>query len=148
MKQTSAVLKSDFEIIFDASGLLNSYLMHHLQIEESESTPLFSYGFYYQKKLIGGVLFSDYRLNHDVWLSIYSSDKRWCQRRVLRAVFDMAFQGLKCNRVSALVQESNRKSQDLLERLGFQKEGTLRSFKAQNQENCLIYSLLKNERRF
>lgn len=101
-------------------------------------------GVRYENKLIAGVVFNDIRPKIDVWLTIFSTDKRWCNRRVLRAVFNIAFNFLECKRASVRVDALNEKSKKLVEGLGFQKEGLLRSFE-DNGHDAIIYSMLKNE---
>ena len=100
-----------------------------------------------KNELISGVVFHDIRPKIDVWLTIFSTDKRWCNRRVLRAIFDIAFNFLKCRRVSVKVDALNLKSRKLVEGLGFQKEGVLRCYE-DNGHDSVLYSMLKNECRW
>ena len=43
-------------------------------------------GIYLGSKLIAGVIFNNIRKGIDVWLTIYSENKRWCNRRILRLI--------------------------------------------------------------
>ena len=95
-------------------------------------------------KMIAGIIFNDLRPGRDVWLSIYSTNPRWCCRRVLRAVFETAFEAMKCRRVSLFVSRGNSASISLVERLGFKKEGMLRQYR-DNGEDCFVYGMLKSE---
>ena len=95
-------------------------------------------------KLIAGIIFNDLRPNVDVWLTIYSTDKRWCNRRVLRTVFNLAFEKMGCRRVSLFVSKDNEASIKLVEGLGFVREGLLRQYR-ENGSDCYVYGMLKQE---
>ena len=95
-------------------------------------------------KLIAGIIFNDLRPNIDVWLTIYSTDKRWCNRRVLRGVFGLAFDKMGCRRVNLFVSKDNEASIKLVEGLGFVREGLLRQYR-ENGSDCYVYGMLKNE---
>lgn len=95
-------------------------------------------------KIIAGIIMNDCRPGRDVWLTIYSTDKRWCCRRVLRCVFDLAFNKMKCRRVSLFVSKDNACSRNLVEKLGFVREGLLRQYR-DNGNDCFVYGMLKNE---
>ena len=90
------------------------------------------------------MIFNDIRVFQDVWLTIYTNDKHWCNRRVLKAIFYIAFNFLGCRRASVRVDATNKKSRKLVKRLGFKQEGVLREFE-DNGNDGLIYSMLKNE---
>ncbi len=95
-------------------------------------------------KLVGGVVFHDYRVKHDVWLTIYTTDRKWCNRKVLRRIFNFVFEDLKCQRASVLVDDDNEQSLNLVKRLGFRQEGFLRCFR-ENGKNAVLLGMLKNE---
>ena len=103
-----------------------------------------TFGFFYNKKPIGGLVFHDLRRHTDVWLTIYSIDKHWCTRRVLRLIFAMAFLQMDCKRVTILVRKGNRQSLDLVHRLGFKDEGVLRRY-WENGDDCHILGMLRSE---
>ncbi len=98
-------------------------------------------------KLLGALLFHDGYAAHDVWWTIYTVDKRWCQRHTLRRIFEAAFIDMKCRRIGIMVQEDNEKSLKLVRRLGFQEEGRLRQLGKDGQD-CIVFSMLKDECRF
>ena len=101
-------------------------------------------GIYLNNSLIAGVIFNDIRPNRDVWLSIYTENKKWCNRRVLRLIFDFVFSKIKAERASALVSKDNEPSKRMLEKLGFVREGLLRHYR-ENGKDCYIYGMLKSE---
>lgn len=95
-------------------------------------------------RMIAGIILNDWRPERDVWLTIYSTDKRWCCRRVLRCVFDLVFGKMKCRRVSLFVSKDNALSRNLVEKLGFVREGLLRQYR-DNGDDCFVYGMLINE---
>ena len=95
-------------------------------------------------ELIAGIIFNNLRPNVDVWLTIYSTNKKWCNRRVLRAIFNLAFNKMGCRRVSLFVSKDNEASINLVEGLGFVREGLLRQYR-ENGDDCYMYGMLKNE---
>lgn len=99
---------------------------------------------YRGSKLIAGIIFNDIRPGRDVWLTIYSTDKRWCSRRVLRCIFGLVFDEMECSRASLFVSKGNRPSIKLVEGLGFVREGLLRQYR-DNGDDCYVYGMLKNE---
>lgn len=101
-------------------------------------------GIYLADRLIAGVVFNDIRPNRDVWLSIYSENKKWCNRRVLRLIFDFVFDKIKAERASLFVSKDNEPSLNLVEKLGFVREGLLRHYR-NNGKDCYIYGMLKSE---
>ena len=103
-----------------------------------------TYGFFYNRKLAGALVFHDLRRHTDVWWTIYSIDKHWCTRKVLRLMFTIAFGKMDCRRISVLVSKSNRQSLDMVRRLGFKDEGLLRQCR-EDGEDCYILGMLRSE---
>lgn len=68
------------------------------------------------------ILYGDYTRD-DIRMHIASSSPRWCQRGILRALFDFPFGQLRVGRVTAIIQKSNRKARRFVERIGFRLEG-------------------------
>ena len=94
--------------------------------------------------MLGGLIFHSYRPNTEVWWTVYTVDKRWCNRRMLKVMFDIAFNKLKCRRISLLVSKSNVAGINFVKKLGFQQEGMFRVYR-ENGEDCYIFGMLKNE---
>lgn len=95
-------------------------------------------------KTIAGVLLNDVRHGRDVWMTIYSSDKRWATKSVIKYVFGIVFHLMECKRASVFVSVGNTKSFDMCQRLGFKKEGCLRQYR-DNGEDCYVMGMLKQE---
>lgn len=109
-----------------------------LQISLDELLEVASLGFVCGGKLIGGVVYGGYRKNRDVWLTIYSNDKKWCSRRILKIIFGFAFDELACRRVNVLVEVDNSASFSLVKRLGFVLEGRLREFSEKGKDTYIL----------
>ena len=95
-------------------------------------------------KTIAGVLLNDVRHGRDVWMTIYSSDKWWATKSVIKYVFGIVFHLMECKRASVFVSVGNTKSFDMCQRLGFKKEGCLRQYR-DNGEDCYVMGMLKQE---
>lgn len=103
-----------------------------------------SFGFFLNKKLLGALVFHDLRRHKEVWWTIYTVDKRWCNRKVLRLMFTIAFGRMDCRRISILVGKSNFQSLNLVRRLGFKEEGLLRQC-SDDGEDCYVLGMLRSE---
>lgn len=132
------------EIIQDSCGLIAHWVCSSLGESDAWVGENYTIGFVEGGKLVGGLIFNNYRPNHDVWWTIYTNDKRWCCRKVLRFIFDMAFNVLKCRRISLLVSVSNKACLNLVKKLGFKIEGRLRAFR-ENGEDAFVLSILNSE---
>ena len=98
--------------------------------------------------LIGGVVYNNARTNSDglvytLEMSIATVDKSWCNRRILRALFDLPFNVLQCRRITVLVDAGNEQVRRFDERLGFIHEGTLKE--GHPDDDCAIYRMLRDE---
>lgn len=101
-------------------------------------------GFAIGQKLIGGLIYHDIRYDRDLWWTIYTTDKRWCTRKILKMIFALAFDFYKVKRISILVSKDNFSCLKLVEKLGFKREGRLRQYR-DNGADCYIYGMLKSE---
>ena len=108
---------------------------------------LCSFAFAEDNKLLGGLVFHNYEPNHSVWWTVYSVDKRWCNRRMLRLMFGLAFEHFKCERINIIVDEDNIQSLNFVQKLGFKAEGRLRRFRDKNKDS-IVLGMLKSECRW
>lgn len=95
-------------------------------------------------KLIAGIIINDIRPERDCWLTIYSTDKRWCIKRVLKCVFGLIFNKMKCKRCSIFISKDNEASLRLCKKLGFTCEGLLRQY-ADDGQDRFVLGMLKSE---
>jgi RimJ/RimL family protein N-acetyltransferase len=100
-------------------------------------------------KLIGGFVYYDYMWRPDggnVWIAV-AGQGRWLTRKNLRIWFRYPFVQLGCNRVTSIVAKSNRKSRNLVERLGARREGCVRDIRGPGKSS-ILYGMLKSECRW
>ena len=97
-------------------------------------------------RLIGGAVYNNYA-GFMVDIHIATTDKRWCNRRVLKAVFEMAFDTLKCVRLNMMCAKNNKTMRRLASGLGFKQEGCNRKAHL-GTTDAISYGLLKSECRW
>lgn len=104
----------------------------------------YTIGFKLGHKLLGGLIYHNIRPQRDLWLTIYTADKRWCNRRVLKVIFSLAFNLWQVERISISVSANNTSCIKLVEKLGFRKEGVSRKY-MDDGSDCIFYGMLKSE---
>ena len=102
-----------------------------------------NFGFYKDDKIVGGVVFSEYRVE-DITFSGAFEDKGCFTRRNLRYFFDYPFNQLKCHRITAYTETDNKRANKLLKKLGFTHEGTMREI-SEKGKDANIYGMLDRE---
>ena len=133
-----------YRIVEDVNGEIAAWICRGLNEDMSWLRENLTLGFVYNGELAGGLIFHDYRPHHDVWLTIYTCDKHWCNREILATVFATAFQLLDCRRINILVSAGNTDCLSFVKRLGFKAEGLLRRYR-ENGEDCFIMGMLREE---
>lgn len=128
----------------DDTGYVIKWVCDGLGDKVEEYGPNLTIGVYLGKILIAGIIMNDLRNNLDVWLTIYSTNKRWCTKSVIKYVFGIVFNLMNCRRCNIFISKDNHKSLSLCERLGFKKEGLLRQYR-ENGTDCYILGMLKRE---
>ena len=99
-------------------------------------------------KLVGAVVFDNHRpAAKSVCVSIVLEDKTALTRKILADLFGFAFIQLGCMRMNAMIDESNQPSLNLIRRLGFIQEGTLRKA-SPTGGNVAIFGMLQDECRW
>ena len=94
------------------------------------------------QKLIAGVAYHNLR-DGQIEASIAITDKNWCNRKILYALFAYPFVQCNCHRILVTVKDGNKQSIKLAEKLGFQKEGTLR--KMFPPDDAVLLGMLRKE---
>lgn len=132
------------KIEMDHSGKIAAWVCRGLNMSVDEISPVLSLGFYDGSRLIGGLIYHNYRSGCDIWWTIYTIDRRWCNRRVLSLIFNLAFRALNCRRINLLVSRGNEVCLKFVKKLGFKVEGLLRAYRPDG-EDCYILGMLKSE---
>tara|TARA_R100001443_G_scaffold7014_1_gene16137 strand:- start:453 stop:911 length:459 start_codon:yes stop_codon:yes gene_type:complete len=94
------------------------------------------------QKLIAGVAYHNLR-DGQIEASIAITDKNWCNRKILYALFAYPFVQCRCHRILVTVKDGNKQSIKLAEKLGFKKEGKLRKMFPPN--DAVLLGMLKSE---
>ena len=135
-------------MILDAKGRITKWICAGLGCDDKWLNPEYcTIGFISNGRLIGGLIYHDIRFGRDLYWTIYTMDKRWCSRRILKAVFGLAFDFFKVERISLLVDTNNKDCLRLVKKLGFRQEGLLRRYRDDGAD-CFFMGLLKTERKF
>lgn len=128
----------------DDSGETLKYVADGLGDKVEEYAPCLALKITYKGEIIGGVLIHNIRPEVDCWLTIYTSNRRWATKKILKYVFGIVFNLMNCRRCSVLVSKANTKSLKLCRQLGFKVEGLLRQYR-DNGDDCYCLGILKNE---
>jgi len=106
-----------------------------------------TFGIIRNSKIIAGLIFHNLNYGQDVWWTIYSNDKHWCTRKIIKRFMYEAFEVLQCRRINLLVNTDNQQCLKFVTRLGFKIEGCLRQYR-EDGKDCYILGLLKSENKF
>lgn len=134
-------------IILDTDDQITKWVCSGLNLNSEWIDEHYTLGFVVGNKLIGGLIYHNIRPQRDLWWTIYTTDKRWCTRRILRKIFGFAFNYWQVKRVSLLVNADNQDCLKLIEKLGFKREGLLRRFR-EDDTDCYFYGILKSENKW
>lgn len=137
-----------YKIIYDHDDKITNWICQGLNDNKSWlDSPYHTIGFVRDNHLIGGLIYHNIRPKRDLWWTIYTTDKRWCTRRVLKKIFGLAFNFLQVERISILVSTTNLPCIRLVKRLGFKQEGLLRKYR-DDGSSCFFYGILKSENKW
>lgn len=92
-------------------------------------------------KLVAGVIYEDYSGTNVI--CHIAGEGNWADRYFLAVIFDYPFTQLKVNRITAPICSSNKKSIDLVTKMGFNLEAKLHG--ATSKGDLLIFSMFKDE---
>lgn len=114
---------------------------------ETFSVPVYSaLGQYEGDRLTAGVIYHNH-MGHDIGASIGVAPGSTLSRRFVFSMFHVPFYMLGANRITARIRESNTRSAQLVYRLGFRLEGTVRQG-YKDGEDMLLFGMLKQECRW
>jgi RimJ/RimL family protein N-acetyltransferase len=108
--------------------------------------PCWAIGITRGDELIAGVVYNLYR-HPMIEASIASTDSSWCSRRNLAAIFAFPFCQLGCTRMGASTDAENLEVRGFLERLGFRREGLLKSA-FPGRRDAVLYGMTPEECRW
>ena len=103
--------------------------------------PCVAFGIVRSGRLIGGVVFNNYR-GHDIHVSVAFNGRGRVLPGDVRALCDYPFGQLGCKRVTAITGKKNKRARKILERIGFTLEGVARRG-LDGFEDAMIFGLLR-----
>lgn len=96
-------------------------------------------------ELIAGCVYHNFT-GHSCEVTFYSSTPKWCSRLALKYLFGYPFNQLGYNRITAITSEKNHRAIAVMQKLGFEHEGTLREYFGAN--DGLLFGMLKTDCRW
>lgn len=134
-------------VMYGQDELVASFVAKRAARSERGFGPCVALGHIRHNKLIGGVVFHNYRPEDgDIEMSLAFDRPPTPSRATLRRVFGFPFQQLGLNRITIRIAADNRPVIRLTKGYGFKPEGRLREARAGTDE--LIYGMLKSECRW
>ena len=132
------------QVIFGSQGyndLICAWVKSRIHPDDSYNSPQ-AIGVVRDDTLIGGVVYDNYNGN-SMEMSC-AGDRDWLSRDLVRLFFEYPFVHCKCNRVTALVRDDNKRALNFDLKLGFQKEGFIRHAYADGT-GVHVLGMLKSE---
>lgn len=134
-------------LLFNHDAMVGDWVKERLPIvpKNAEWGPFRAIGVLYNDSLVAGVVYNQLKQDlRDCHMTIASSQPSWCSKLILKALFDYPFNQIGVARVTAITNQSNKKTKNMLKRLGFLHEGCIRYYYNPN-EGALIYGMIKSE---
>jgi hypothetical protein len=130
------------EIFKDETGEVYDWVTKNLDNGETYNNSL-TIGIKCAKQgLIAGLI---YEVDNSVaYLSIYTISPRWCSKKNLSKICDLAFKGLRVKSLKCLTSHKNKKINKLLWGLKFREEGHLRFARA-NGTHLKVFAIEEKE---
>lgn len=134
-------------VISDDKEKITDWICSGLNIGTEWLDKHYTIGFVYQNRLIGGLIYHNIRQGRDVWWTLYTIDKHWCCKRILKFMFSVAYDYFACKRITIMTDCNNFKCIKLAQKLGFTVEGILSHY-GDNGEDKIIMGVQKKQFEF
>lgn len=134
------------ELVYNHDEDIRQWVSNELESPVATDKPVRTIGFMWDGVFIGGIVYHDYT-GHSISCSIATIDKRWCQKKSIKAIMRYPFEDLHCERFAAICAKKNKKMRKLFEQLGFKYEGCLRKAIA-GKYDAMVYSILESENKW
>lgn len=142
--QKNIEIENGVQLAYGCDDMVRTWVERELKITiEGECRTI---GGVLDGRMIGGLLFNNYA-GFMVDMHLATTDKRWANKRILKAGFEMAFGHLKCKRVNMMCSKDNRSMRKLALRLGFKQEGCHKMAHL-GTTDAISYGLLKTDCRW
>lgn len=97
-------------------------------------------------RMVGAVVYHDYRPRYDSIQLSAVSDGQWLTPKVLREIFYYPFVQLRCSSIYICVAQTNAHARQFVSRVGFKPAGLLR--KGFGTVDAVLYDMLPDECRW
>ncbi|MBO7556830.1 MAG: GNAT family N-acetyltransferase [Alphaproteobacteria bacterium] len=135
------------ELVYDGKLQTARLLAQKLGLPMDEFVDGFVFNIVRDGLCMGTVAYNDYRVNDSAWISIWTLNKKWCSAKILKQIFGVAFDALKCRRINALICCDNLSSISLAKRCGFVEEGKMHAY-YQNGKDAYVLGMLRDDCKF
>ena len=135
------------EVVPDTNDIITQWVCQHLGFDTAWLKAYMTFGILQKDKIVAGLIFHDIHPQQDVTWTIFSNNKTWCKRHIIKEFMRIAFAVFQCRRINILVDTDNQNCLKFVKRLGFKEEGVLRAYR-ENGKDCYIVSLLKTENKY
>lgn len=96
-----------------------------------------------QNNLQCACVYHDFR-SKSIEMSIAAINPKWATKGNIRAFLHYPFEQLNVGHVRAVIHHKNKRARRMVERIGFQHEGTLRQA-AEDGKNLMIYGMTRED---
>lgn len=135
-------------ILIGAESIIIPFVQARVPYVEEGFGPCSAIGVVRDGKIIGGVVYHQYReRDGDIMVSLAFDRPHWALPYTLRMLFTYPFVTLGCERITAAIPRSNARSRRICERLGFKLEGVCRKAFGR-KEDAMLYGILRSECRY
>ena len=135
------------ELVADKDNQIARWVCRGLNCDTNWLKDFRTFGVIRNNQIIAGIIFHNARFGQDVWWTIYSTDKHWCTKRIVKILMKEAFENLQCRRINVLIDSDNQKCLKLVKQLNFKIEGRLRQFNDDGKDRYIL-GLLKSENKY
>ena len=135
------------KVVPDTGNVITDWVCRQLGYETRWPQQYMTFGVLQGEKIIAGLIFHDIHPMQDVTWTIYSENKTWCKRHIIKEFMRLAFAVFQCRRINILVDTDNQQCLKFVTRLGFKKEGLLRAYR-ENGKDCYFLGLLREENQY
>lgn len=126
------------------------YVAKGVGLEINSMAPFTAIGFARGGKLIGGVVYNGFRkekYGNDIYLTAFSENRRWLNKKNLHLIFSYPYNELGCVRTTAVTGRANKRTRKLLEGVGYKLEG-VHPKGLDGKQTAISYGMLKENCRW
>ena len=132
------------KIVRDTDNYINNWICKGLDINNDWIKNSITFGVLKNENILAGLIFHDIEIGKMLSWTIYSIDKHWCTRKIIKEFMRIAFEVFLVRRINIIVDTNNVECLHFVKRLGFKREGHLREFGDKGQDRYIL-GLLKSE---